>query len=155
MHNKNLFNWIIIGFAVITFFPLLVAQVMVLFDPDNKKTKNVIIGKGGEWRDSTHRKTALAFAFADCLLLMPFLVAGSIAVINNQLWGYIIWCALGAVSVYFSILFWVLEREYTYPVCGPVAYNTYYWGFYLYWGIGATVYSIVKIYAIADGVALS
>jgi hypothetical protein len=61
------------------------------------------------------------------------------------LWGYFAWIALGVVSIYFSIVFWVLEKEYTYPSSGWLAYYTYYWGFFLYWGIVAVIYSIMQI----------
>ena len=38
-----------------------------------------------------------------------------------------------------------MEKEYTYPSNGWFAYYTYYWVFYLYWGIGAVVYSLIQI----------
>ena len=132
----------------------MVAQIMVLINTDSRKTKDIIIGKNKEWRDNTHRKTAVAFALADCVLLLPLILTGSIAVLYNQVWGYGLWCAAGIVSVYFSILFWILEKEYTYPVYGPVVYFTYYWGFFLYWGIGVTVFSMIKLLLVFDKTVL-
>jgi len=117
----------------------------MLAKPKSEKAKELIIGKGQEWRDSTHYKSALAFAWADLLLILPLLIASYIGVFQAQLWGYVLWLALGMISIYFSILFWVLEKEYTYPSCGWLAYYTYFWGFFLYWGIAAIIYSLYQI----------
>jgi len=74
------------------------------------------------------------------------LILGTFGVFSGQLWGYGIWLALGVLSIYFSILFWVLEKAYTYPTCGWLAYYSYFWGFILYWGIGAAIYSSIVIF---------
>jgi len=138
-------TWILAIFGAITFLPLMAAQMIMLAKPKSEKAKELIIGKGQEWRDSTHYKSALAFAWADLLLILPLLIASYIGVFQAQLWGYVLWLALGMISIYFSILFWVLEKEYTYPSCGWLAYYTYFWGFFLYWGIAAIIYSLYQI----------
>ncbi|MDP8210376.1 MAG: hypothetical protein P9M05_06160, partial [Candidatus Stygibacter australis] len=107
--------------------------------------KDLLIGKGEDWRDRTHFKSALAFAWADWLVILPLLIIGHFGVLSGQLWGYTIWFALGTISVYFSIVFWVMEKEYTYPSCGRFAYYTYFWGFFLYWGIAAIIHSGIQI----------
>ena len=78
-------------------------------------------------------------------VLLPLLVISIIGVFSGQTWAYALWLSLGILSIYFSILFWVLEKAYTYPSYGWVAYYTYFWGFFFYWGIGATVYSLIRI----------
>ncbi len=145
MIQPTLFTWIIIIFGVVTFLPLMVAQIVMLAKPNSQKTKDIIIGKGEDWRDHTHFKSALSFAWADWLVLFPLIAVSTTGVILGQWWGYLLWIAAGILSVYFSIVFWVMEKEYTYPTCGPWAYYTYYWGFFLYWGIAAVVYSIMRI----------
>ena len=145
MIEPTFVTWAIAIFGAITFFPLMGAQLSMLFNPQGQKTKDLIIGKGQDWRDKTHFKSALAFAWADIILLFPIFICGNIGVFLGQLWGYVLWFALGILSIYFSILFWVMEKEYTYPSCGWLAYFTYYWGFFLYWGIIAVVYSISQI----------
>jgi len=145
MINPTLITWIIAAFGAITFLPLMIAQLFMLFRPNAQKTKDLIIGKGEDWRDKTHYKSALAFAWADWLVIFPVLVAGTAGALLGHVWGYIIWFALGVVSIYFSIIFWILEKEYTYPSTGWLAYYTYYWGFFLYWGIAAVVYSMIKL----------
>jgi len=143
--QATLFTWILAIFGAITFLPLLFAQFIMLFKPNSQQAKDLIIGKGKEWRDHTHFRSALAFAWADILIILPLLIVSTIGVFNGQLWGYALWLSLGLLSIYFSILFWVLEKAYTYPSCGWFAYYTYFWGFFLYWGIGATVYSLLVI----------
>ena len=145
MTDTTIFTWIIATFGVITFLPLLVAQVMMILKPQSQKTKGLLIGKGKDWRDKTHFKSALAFAWADLLVLFPLFISGSIGVFLGHYWGYIVWLVLGVLSIYFSIIFWVLEKEYTYPSYGWFAYYTYFWGFFLYWGICAIVYSIIQL----------
>lgn len=145
MIKPTLYTWIIVVFGAITFLPLMGAQLLMLLKPHSKKTKDLIIGKGENWRDKTHYKSALAFAWADWLVIFPLFIFGTIGVFIGQLWGYILWLVLGILSIYFSILFWVLEKEYTFQSYGPLAYYTYFWGFFLYWGIAAVVCSIVQM----------
>ena len=145
MIKPTIITWVIAVFGAITFLPLLLAQGYMLFRPNAQKTKDLIIGKGEDWRDKTHYKSALAFAWADWLVIFPVLVAGTAGALLGHVWGYIIWLSLGVVSIYFSIVFWILEKEYTYPSAGWLAYYTYYWGFFLYWGIAAVVYSMIKL----------
>ena len=145
MLKPTLWTWILLVFGAVTFLPLLFAQLIMLLKPDSQKASDLLIGKGETWRDKTHFKSAKAFAWADWLVLLPLLIVGSAGVIIGQIWGYYAWLVLGVISVYFSIVFWVMEREYTYPSCGPLVYYTYYWGFFLYWGILATVYSVMRL----------
>lgn len=145
MINNLIFSWILAVLGAVTFLPLLTAQLMMIFKPNNQKTKDLIIGKGEDWRDKTHFKSALAFAWADLLVLFPLFVTGTIAVLLGQNWGFIIWIALGVLSIYFSILFWVMEKEYTFPSYGWLAYYTYFWGFFLYWGVAAIIFSVIQL----------
>jgi len=143
--KPTIFTWILAVFGAITFLPLLMAQLIMLFKPNSQQAKDLIIGKGKEWRDHTHYRSALAFAWADILVILPLLILSTVGVFSGQLWGYTLWLVLGILSIYFSILFWVLEKSYTYSAVGWLAYYTYFWGFFLYWGIGALVYSIIII----------
>ena len=149
MMKPTFATWIIAIFGIVTFLFLMIAQLIMILKPESQRARDILIGKGEEWRDRTHFKSAYAFAWADWLVIMPLLVAGNIGVLMGQQWGYIIWVALGSLSIYFSIVFWVMEKEYTYPSCGPLAYYTYYWGFFLYWGIAVIVYSALRFAGIA------
>ena len=144
MIQPTIIAWTIAIFGAITFLPLLGAQLLMILIPNAQNTKDLIIGKGKDWRDKSHFKYSLAFAWADWLILFPLFISGNIGVLTGHLWGYIVWLILGVVSIYFSIIFWVLEKEYTYPLVGWFAYFTYFWGFFLYWGIAAVVYSVLQ-----------
>ena len=145
MIKPTIISWIIAIFGAITFLPLMTAQLIMIIKPNDQKAKDLIIGKGEDWRDGTHFKSALAFAWADWLVVFPLLVSGTIGALSGFAWGYIAWLVLGAVAIYFSIVFWIMEKEYTFPSAGWLAYYTYFWGFFLYWGIFAGLYSVIKI----------
>ncbi len=144
--KPTIYTWILAVFGAITFLPLLVAQFIMLLKPNSQQAKDLIIGKGKEWRDHTHYRSALAFAWADILVILPLLILSTIGALSGQLWGYTIWLVLGILSIYFSITFWVLEKSYIYSAVGWLVYYTYFWGFFLYWGIGALVYSMTIIF---------
>ena len=145
MIEPTLVTWILLVGGAVTFLPLLVAQTMMIFQPRSKATRELLVGKGEDWRNETHFKTALAFAWADWLVIFPLLILGGWGVIEGLVWGYVLWLALGCISIYFSVLCWIVEKEYTYPSRGPWVYYTYYWGFFLYWGIAAIIYSLIQL----------
>ncbi len=135
-------TWIIAVFGSLIFLLLMAANLIILLKPKSQQAKDILIGKGENWRDKSHFKTAYAFAWADWLIIAPLIIVGNIGILNGYIWGYILCLILGVISIYFSIVFWIMEKEYTYSSCGPLAYYTYYWGFYVYWGIVAITYSI-------------
>jgi hypothetical protein len=138
-------TWILVIFGAITLLPLVVAQLSILMRPDSQHTKNILIGKGEDWRDRTHFRSAYGFAWADWVLLVPLGVAGSIGVLLGRPWGYVLWAAAGTLSLYVNVVLWFLEKEYVYPSRGPLAYYTYYWGFYVLWGAAALGYSALRL----------
>lgn len=142
MIEPTISTWIIAIGSGITFLPLMVAQIFMIIKPNGQNTKNLIIGKGEDWRDESHFKYSLAFAWADWLVILPLLIFSNIGVLMGELWGYILWLVLGVISIYFSVIFWILERKISISANGLIAYFTYVWGFFLYWGIGASIYSL-------------
>ena len=138
-------TWAIVIFGVVTLIPMISAQFSMLISPDSRKTRDLIIGKGEEWRDQTHFKSARGAAWADWLFFGPLFVAGSIGVLLAQTWGYVLFGAAGACSLYINIILWFTEKEYVYPTRGPLRYFTYYWGFFVYWGALALAYSVVRL----------
>jgi len=143
--KPTIFTWILAIFGIITFIPLIVAQAVMVVKPNSNLATDLLIGKGKSWRDQTHFRSALAFAWADLLLLLPILIISYIGVFQGHLWGYILWFAMGIISIYFSIIFWVMEKAYVYPSAGWIAYYTYFWGFFLYWGLGAVIYAAILL----------
>jgi hypothetical protein len=145
MLEPTIVTWIIIIFGVITFGPLLYAQLIMLFQPEGMKARDILIGKGEEWRDKTHFKSAYALARADWLFLLPAFVAGIIGVLLGEIWGYLLFAVAGAISLYINIFLWFFEREYVYPAVGPLAYYTYIWGNFIYWGVAAFAYCLLRL----------
>ena len=138
-------TWVLVVFGAITMAPLVLAQVVMLVRPQSQQAKDILVAKGEDWRDKTHFRSALGLAWADWLLVVPLLVSGSIGVILGQVWGYVLWGAAGSISLYINIVLWFVEKEYVYPSRGPLAYYTYYWGFFVIWGALALAYAALRL----------
>ncbi len=143
--QPTIITWGLVVFGAITLVPLIGAQIAMLLNPDSRKTKDLIIGEGEDWRDQTHRGMARGAAWADWLFFGPLFVAGSVGVLLGKTWGYVLFGAAGACSFYINIILWFTEKEYVYPSRGPIRYFTYYWGFFVYWGALALVYSALRL----------
>ncbi|NNJ98750.1 MAG: hypothetical protein HKP12_16515 [Gammaproteobacteria bacterium] len=143
--QPTLVTWALVIFGVITLIPLILAQLSMLVRPGSQETKDLIIGKGEDWRDKTHFRMSLGAAWADWLFFAPVFVTGSIGVLLGQTWGYIFFGAAGACSLYINIILWFTEKAYVYPTRGPLKYFSYYWGFFVYWGTLALAYSVARI----------
>jgi hypothetical protein len=120
----------------------------MLFRPSSQRTKELLIGKGEEWRDKTHFRLSVGAAWADWLFFAPVFIAGSIGVLIGQSWGYVLFGVAGALSLYINIILWFTEKECVFPSRGPLRYFTYYWGFFVYWGALAFAYSVLRIFGI-------
>ena len=145
MLEPTVVTWILLGFGWFILLVMLGAQGVMAFKPHSERAKELMIGKGEDWRDATHFKSAYGLSRADLGLWLPLLLVGSIGVVLGQTWGYMLWAASGVVSVYVSVFLWFLEREYVYPAVGPLAYYTYIWGMFVYWGVATTVHSVLRL----------
>ena len=135
---------VILG-ALLIFLPMLYAELLMALRPHSQKAKDLIIGKGEDWRDKTYFRLSLGAAWADLIVWLPLLAAGSIGVLLGQVWGYALWAAAGAISVYINVILWFSERETVYPANGPLVYYTYYWGFFVYWGVAVVAYAALRL----------
>jgi hypothetical protein len=117
----------------------------MLLQPDGQKAKDILIGKGEEWRDKTHFKSAYALAWTDWIFLLPAFFGGIIGVLAGEIWGYVLLAVAAAISLYINIFLCFFEREYVYPAVGPLAYYTYVWGNFIYWGVAALAYSFLRL----------
>lgn len=145
MLEPSAVTWILVIFGAIQCLPLFGAQILMLFRPRGQKARDLLVGAGEDWRDDTHFRSARGMAWADWILVFPLLVTGSIGVLLGTAWGYLVWGASGAIVLYINVTLFVLEKEYVYPSRGPLAYYTYYWGFFVLWGALALVYSILRL----------
>jgi len=127
---------------------MVIVQLLVVNDHTSQKAKDIIIGKGEEYRDKTHSRMSLGIGWADLIIWLPFLLIGSIGVLFGQAWGYALWMVSGSISVYINIILWFSEKEYVYPSNGPLRYYTYLWGFFMFWGLAIIVYSNLRLIGI-------
>jgi len=145
MLEPTIVTWIIIFFGVITCGPLFYAQLVMLLNPEGQRAKDILIGKGEEWRDKTHFKSAYALALADWILFLPVFIAAIIGVLYGEIWGYLFFAVAGSITLYINIFLWFFEREYVYNAVGPVAYYTYIWGNFICWGAAVLIYSLLRL----------
>ena len=138
-------TWCLVLFGLITCLPLFAAQLVMLVAPHGERARAIMIGKGKDWRDRTHFRAAYGCSWADWLLAFPLLAAGSLAVLLGRPWGYVSWSAAGAMQVFINTVLWFIEKEDVYPSRGPLRYYTYYWGFFVYWGVLSIVYSAIRL----------
>ena len=138
-------TWILVIFGLVTLAPLVLAQLTILLSPNGQRAKDVLVAKGEDWRDRTHFRSAYGYAWADWVLVVPLAASGSAGVLLGHAWGYLLWAAAGAISLYINIVLWFVEREYVYPSRGPLAYYTYYWGFFVLWGAAALAYAALRL----------
>jgi len=146
MLQPTLVTWILVIFgALLIFLPMLYAQLSMALRPHSQKTKDLLIGKGEDWRDKTHFRMSSGAAWADLIIWLPLMAAGSIGVLWGEAWGYALWMVSGAISVYINVILWFSEREYVYPAYGPLVYYTYFWGFFVYWGLAVVAYAVLRL----------
>ena len=145
MYQPTVSTWILILFGLITCFPLLLAQLVILIDPEGEKAKDILIGKGEKWRDKSHFKSAYSMACADWLIFLPLFTLGIIGIFKGAYWGYILFAISDAIQLYINIFLWFFEKDYVYPSQGPLKYYTYYWGNFIYSGAASVLYGIFRL----------
>ena len=143
--QPTLVTWTLVVFGVVTLIPLAVAQLSILIRPDSQKSRELLIGKDEDWRDQTHSRMAVGAAWADWLFFVPIFAAGTVGMLLGRPWGYVLFGAAGACSLYINVILWFTEKDYVYPSRGPFKYFTYYWGFFVYWGALALAYAVIRI----------
>ena len=149
MLEPTFVTWILVVFGALIYLLVLYAQVLLVTSPHSQKTKDLVIGKGEDWRDKSHFRSSYGIAWADLIFQLPLLAVGSVGVILGQAWGYVLWAAMAAIAVWISIVLWFSEREYVYPAWGPLAYYTIVWGFFVYWGVAVIVYTVLRLAGVA------
>lgn len=149
MLEPTLVTWILVIFGVLIYLLVFYAQILLVTNPNSQKTKDIVIGNGEDWRDRSHFRTSYGIAWADLIFQLPLMAAGSVGVLLGEAWGYVLWAAVAAIAVWANIVLWFSEREYVYPAWGPLAYYTFVWGFFVYWGLAALVYATLRLFGIA------
>ncbi|MEW6387146.1 MAG: hypothetical protein AB1491_06495 [Thermodesulfobacteriota bacterium] len=145
MLEPTLITWILVISGLIIFAPPLYMQILAVKNPHSQKLKDLLIGKGEDYADRTHFLFCYGTGWADLILQFPPLIIGSLGVLLGRAWGYLLWMAVAAIAIYVSIILWFIDREHVLPKCGPLAFYTYYWGIWVYWGVAVFIYSLVRI----------
>jgi hypothetical protein len=138
-------TWILVIFGALIYLPVVYGQIMLAARPRSQKTRDIVIGKGEDWRDKSHFRSSYGIAWADIILQFPLMIAGSIGTLLGQTWGYVFLAAVAAIAVWGSIVLWFSEKEYVYPSWGSLAYYTFVWGFFVYWGLAAGAYAVLRL----------
>lgn len=138
-------TWILVAFGLITCAPLLYAQLVMICRPHSERAKTLMIGSGEDWRDKSHFKSQAALARADWLIFVPVFISGIVGVVLAKQWGYVLFALAGIIQLYINVFLAFFEKQYVLPAHGPLAYYTYYWGNFIYWGAAAAIYSILRL----------
>jgi hypothetical protein len=145
MFPITIVTWILILFGILTCLPLLLAQLVILLDPKGQRARDILIGKGEDWRDDTHFKSAYALACVDWIIFAPLFILSLVGIFLHTNWGYLLFSVSGAIQLYINTFLWFFEREYVYPPNGPLKYYTYIWGNFMYWGAASLLYGILRL----------
>ena len=138
-------TWILVIFGAVMLVLLALAQLVIMIKPGSRLSSDILVGRNHAWRDDTHFRLAYGCAWGDWLILLPLATVGSVAVINGYAWGYLVWAAAAAVTLYINTVLWFVERKYVLPAFGPLAYYTYYWGFFMVWSAAAFCYALLRL----------
>jgi hypothetical protein len=95
-------TWAMLGFGVVTCLPLFVAQLTIIVRPGGQTARNLLIGKGEDWRDGTHFRSAYGAAWADWLITVPLLALGTTGVLLGRPWGYALYAGAGGVQLFMN-----------------------------------------------------
>ena len=145
MYQPTSISWILIVFGLITCLPLLIAQIIMLIDPKGQRAKELLIGKGEEWRDNSHFKSAYSLALADWLIFFPVFTLAIIGIVLSKFWGYALLAISGSIQLYINTFLRFFEKEYVYPANGALKYYTFIWGNFIYWGLASLIYGILRL----------
>jgi len=99
--EPTLITWILVIFGLLfIFLPMLFIQLLMVLRPHSQKIRDICIGKGEDWRDKTHFRMSFGAGWADLVIWLPLLAAGSIGVLHGPGLGL---CIVGGIRSYFSV----------------------------------------------------
>jgi len=138
-------TWILSITGLIIYIPPIYLEVLAICRPRSQKTKDLLVGKGEDYKDQTHASFCHGHGWADMLVPIPFVIAGCIAVLFGRPWGYMLWFAGAAVTIYAHLILLFLEGREIYTKWGKLAFFTYAWGIWVYWSVIVMVYSLLRV----------
>jgi len=131
--------------GILIYLPAIYIQALAVFRPHDRKTKDMLVGKGGDYHDKTYFTFCRGTGWADLFIQLPLVVVGSITVLFGQPWAYMIWFAGASITIYIHLVLVFVEGKHIYTNWGPLAFFTYGWGLWVYWAIIVFIYSLVRM----------
>lgn len=151
MLEPTIFTWILCIAGVLIYAPPIYLELLAIFKPDSQKTKDVLVGKGMDYKDRTHAAFCRGHGWADMLFPIPAVIIGSAGVLLGAPWGYMLWFAGAAITVYIHLILLFLEGKVIYSQWGKLAFFTYAWGIWVYWSLIVLVYTLFRVHAAFQG----
>ena len=142
-------TWVLSIVGLVIYIPPVYLEVLAVWKPDSQRTKDLLVGKGDDYKDETHAAFCYGHGWADMAIPIPAVIAGCIGVLLGQPWGYMLWFAGAAITIYIHFILLFLEGKHIYRTWGRLAFFTYAWGLWVYWAVAVAVYSLVRIQATA------
>ncbi|MDD5496363.1 MAG: hypothetical protein PHP46_04605 [Candidatus Omnitrophica bacterium] len=145
MMEPTIVTWILGISGVLLYLPAIYIQAFAVFRPHDQRTKDMLVGKGGDYHDKTYFDFCRGSGWADLGIQIPLVMIGSIAVLFGHPWAYTIWAAGAFITIYIHLILLFMEGKHIYDKWGPIAFFTYGWGLWVYWAIIVVIYSLLRI----------
>jgi len=138
-------TWILSIIGVVIYLPAVYIQARAVASPHSQKTKDLLVGKGGDYHDRTYFNFCQGTGWADLTMTLPLCLLGSVGVLFGRPWGYMAWLAGAFITVYIHLVLLFIEGRHIYEKWGPLAFFTYGWGLWVYWALVVIGYSLVRV----------
>ena len=138
-------TWVLSIIGVVIYLPVVFIQVLAIRRPHDQKTKDLLVGKGGDYHDRTYFTFCQGTAWADLFVQIPLVVIGGVTVLFARPWAYLLWFAGASITIYIHLVLAFVEGKHMLSKWGTLAFLTYGWGLWVYWAVIVVVYCLVRI----------
>lgn len=138
-------TWILSITGVVLYLPAVYIQARAICKPHARKTKDMLVGKGYDYHDKTYFRFCQGTGWGDLCIQIPLVIGGCITVLFGVPWGYLLWFAGAAITLYIHLALAFIEGAHIYATWGPMAFFTYGWGIWVYWAIIVIPYSLARV----------
>ncbi len=145
MIEPTFVTWVLSIIGVVIYLPAGYIQAAAVFRPQDRRTKDMLVGKGDDYRDETHLAFCRGAGWADLFVQLPLVIVGSIAVLSGHAWAYLPWFAGACITIYIHLVLLFIEGRHIYHKWGAPAFLTYGWGLWVYWAVVVVIYSLVRM----------
>lgn len=145
MFEPTTTTWILSITGLVLYVPAIYIQVFAVWKPHDERTKTMLVGKGGDYFDATYFRFCQGTGWADLFLQLPLVIMGCILSLVGLRWGYAVWFAGAAITIYIHLVLLFVEGRHVYSKMGPFAFFTYCWGLWVYWAIIVIAYCLLRM----------